>query len=82
MVNYIINKLSDNCFELLRITLLCADSKLKERMLQAGRDGATIEKSILYQEGFRNINTLKLDTTELSVSETVNEALRMIKNQL
>jgi broad-specificity NMP kinase len=80
MINYIIKKLSDNCFELVRITLLCADSKLKERMLQAGRDEATIEKSMLYQEAFRNINTKKVDTTELSVSETVDEVLRMIKN--
>ena len=77
MMNYLIKKLSDNCFELVRITLLCAESELKERMLQAGRDEATIEKSMLYQDAFKSINTIKIDTTELSVLETVNEVLRI-----
>lgn len=78
MMNYLIKKLSDNCFEIIRITLLCADSRLKDRMLQAGRDEATIKKSLLYQEAFKSINSLKIDTTELSVLETVNEVLRII----
>lgn len=79
MMNYIIKKLSDNGFELIRITLLCADDKLKERMIQAGRDDATIEQSMQYQEAFRSINTIKVDTTELSVIVTVDEVLRIIK---
>jgi hypothetical protein len=77
MMNYLIKKLSDNCFELVRLTLLCENNKLKERMLLAGRDEATIEKSMLYQETFRNINTIKIDTTGLSVLETVNKVLSM-----
>lgn len=79
MMNYMIKKLSDNCFELVRLTLLCADNKLKERMLQAERDEATINKSMLYQEAFRNINTIKVDTTELSVAGTVDNVLKIIK---
>lgn len=79
MISYIIKKLSDNPFQLVRITLLCTENKLEERMRQAGRDDITIEKSILYQREFSSIDTLKVDTTELSVSETVNEVLRKIK---
>lgn len=78
MMNYLIKKLSDNCFELVRLTLLCEDNKLKERMLQAKRDEVSINKSMLYQEAFRSINTIKIDTTELSAVETVNEVLRKI----
>jgi hypothetical protein len=37
MINYIVNKLPENCFELKKITLLCANDKLKERMLKDGR---------------------------------------------
>lgn len=37
MINYIVNKLPESCFELKKITLLCANDKLKERMLKDGR---------------------------------------------
>jgi broad-specificity NMP kinase len=80
MVTYLKKKLSENCFELMRITLLCADSELKERMLQAGRDEATVSTSMYYQEAFRNLNTIKVDTTDLSVIETVNKVLGCIEN--
>jgi broad-specificity NMP kinase len=80
MMNYMIKKLSDNDFRLIRVTLLCADDKLRERMLRTGRDELTIEKSMLYQETFKNSNTTeKVDTTELSLGETADEVLRIIK---
>jgi broad-specificity NMP kinase len=79
MIKYLIKKLSGNCFEIERVTLLCADNQLKERMLMAGRDEATIEKSMLYQEEFKKTDTIKVDTTELSVLETVSEVLKIIK---
>ena len=81
MIHYIIKKLrNNNSFEVKRVTLLCEDSKLKERMIQDGRDELTIKKSMLYQETFRGIDTIKVDTTDLSVPETVNEVLRIIEN--
>ena len=78
MIDYLIKKLSNHRFELRKITLLCEDKKLKERMLQDGRDMFTIEKSMLYQKAYGNFDTIKVDTTELSVSKTVNEVLRII----
>jgi broad-specificity NMP kinase len=78
MINYIVKKLPENCFELKKITLLCANDKLKERMLEDGRDEATIKKSMIYQEAYRNMDTIKIDTTELSISETVNKILLVI----
>ena len=81
MIDYIVRKLRDNSFDLERVTLLCTDSILIDRMLQDGRDEATIEKSLLYQKAFRNSNTtIKVDTSELSVRETVNEVLRTLGN--
>ena len=75
MMEYIIKKLSAHSFEVMRVTLLCEDTKLRERMLNAGRDKATIKKSILYQQTFRSGNTIKIDTTELSVLATVDKVL-------
>jgi len=80
MMDYIIRRLSDNDFHLIRVTLLCSDDKLRERMLRTGRDEMTIEKSMLYQEVFKNSNTtVKLDTSQLSLVETVDEVLKIIK---
>lgn len=79
MINYLIKRLSNNCFELKKITLLCEDKKLRERMVKDGRDEFTIEKSMIYQEAFNSFNTVKVDTTELSVLETVDEVLRIVR---
>ncbi|MDP4153844.1 MAG: AAA family ATPase [Bacillota bacterium] len=81
MMNYLIWKLADDDFKVIRITLLCEDNKLKERMLQAERDEATINKSMLYQEVFRRTDTIKVDTTELSVADTVDRVLKITKMQ-
>jgi broad-specificity NMP kinase len=80
IINYLTRKLSSNCFELKKITLLCTNDRLKERMLGDGRDEATIRKSMLYQEAFQGFDTIKLDTTELSIPETVAEVLKIIEN--
>jgi broad-specificity NMP kinase len=79
ITNYIIKKLSGNSFEQKRITLLCSEDKLRERMVRDGRDPFTIEKSMIYQEAYKSFNTIKIDTTELSVTETVGEVLAIIK---
>jgi broad-specificity NMP kinase len=79
MINYLIKRLSNNCFELKKITLLCEDNKLRERMLKDGRDEFTIEKSMIYQKAFNSFNTVKVNTTELSVVETVDEVLRIVR---
>ena len=81
MVNYMIKRLSDQEFQTLRITLLCEDNTLIERMKYAGRDMATIGKSIAYQEVLRSSDTVQIDTTNLSEGETVEEVLRIIRSE-
>jgi hypothetical protein len=78
MLNYLFKKLSGNCFEPVKITLLCEESKLRDRMAQDGRDQFTIEKSMLYQEAFGSFDTVKVDTTGLSALETADEVLRVV----
>lgn len=79
LMNYLIKKLSSNCFEPVKITLLCEDSKLRDRMVMDGRDESTIEKSMVYQKAFSAFDTVKVDTTKLSVSETTDEVLRIVE---
>jgi adenylylsulfate kinase-like enzyme len=80
IINYITKNLSRNSFEQKRITLLCEESRLKERMIRDGRDMFTIERSVIYQNGYKGFNTIKIDTAERSVSETVDEVLAIIKD--
>lgn len=79
MINYIVKKMKDLEFELKKITLICFDDKLKERMLMDGRDEFTIEKSLLYQKAYGNMDTIKVDTTELTVPETTEKLLEIIE---
>jgi broad-specificity NMP kinase len=77
-MNYLIKKLSNNCFEPVKITLVCEDSKLRDRMEKDGRDEFTIEKSMLYQEAYKSFDTVKVDTTESSLSETIEKIYKFI----
>jgi broad-specificity NMP kinase len=78
LMNYLIKKLSNNCFEPVKITLVCEDSKLRDRMEKDGRDEFTIEKSMLYQEAYKSFDTVKVDTTESSLSETIEKIYKFI----
>jgi broad-specificity NMP kinase len=78
MINYLIKRLSNNRFESVKITLVCEENKLRDRMIKDGRDDFTIERSMIYQEAYKSFDTVKVDTTELSVLETVDEVLKEI----
>lgn len=78
MLNYIVKQVQDADFELKKISLMCSNDKLKERMSAGGRDMVTIEKSMIYQEALKLMDTIKVDTTELGELETVEEVLKII----
>lgn len=80
MLNYIVTQVHDTGSEMKRISLICSNDKLKQRMRMAGRDSNTIEKSLIYQDAIRLMDTIKIDTTELKEDETVEEVLKIIKN--
>ena len=44
----------------------------------AGRDESTIEKSLVYQNVIRLMDTIKIDTTELKEVETIEEVLKIM----
>jgi broad-specificity NMP kinase len=77
---YIVKKMREHdlSFELKKITLMCSDDRLKKRMRLDGRDANTIEKSIVYQDAFRSMDTIKVDTTGLTLSETIDTLLKII----
>lgn len=78
MLNYIVKQVYDTSSEMKKISLICSNDKLKERMKTAGRDINTIEKSLIYQDAIRLMDTIKIDTTELKEEETIEEVLMSV----
>ena len=77
MLNFIVKQVDDGSFAVKKISLICSIDKLKERMKTAGRDEITIQRSLLYQEAIRLMDTVKIDTSEMKEIETVEEVLKL-----
>lgn len=56
-----------------KITLMCDDDILRQRLHIDGRSEERIENSIERQKNYHLMNTVKIDTSKLSVEETVKE---------
>ena len=79
----ILNKLSNLEFEVSKITLMCSEESLKRRILKDIadnlRDESCIERSIERLPLYENMDTIKIDTSNISVKETVNKILEIVK---
>ena len=75
----ILGKLKDLDFELHKITLQCSEKALQERMVKDGRDSEVIERSLLRLKLYETMNTRKIDTSDLSISEAVQKVMEMMK---
>lgn len=79
--NLIIQPLSDLEFEVIKITLLCSEEKLKKRILNDVklnlRDGKELSTSLERLELYKNMNTVKIDTTNISINETVDKIIKI-----
>jgi cytidylate kinase len=75
----LLSRLINKKYDLLKISLLCSEDKLKERMMKDNRNREDIERSINRLRNYDNLDTLKIDTSNLSLDETVNKILELIK---
>ena len=79
----ILNKLSDLEFEVSKITLMCSEESLKRRILKDIadnlRDEGCIERSIERLPLYENMDTIKIDTSNISVKETVKKIIEIVK---
>lgn len=80
--NLLLQPLSDLEFEVIKITLLCSEEELKKRILNDVklnlRDGEELSTSIERIELYKNMNTVKIDTTNISINETVHKIIKII----
>ncbi|CAK7086241.1 nucleotide kinase [Tissierella sp. P1] len=75
----ILSKLDDLEFQLYKISLISSPKTLKERMLEDGRTEEQIENSINRLKFYEDMDTFKIDITNMSVRNVVSKILEMIK---
>lgn len=71
----ILNGLSDLDFDLYKITLICSQESLRNRMTKDGRTNQQINSSVESMKNYYSMDTLKIDTTEKQVEQVVNEII-------
>jgi broad-specificity NMP kinase len=84
--NDVLEPLADLDFEVIKITLICSEEALKERILKDVnlnlRDESSINMCVERLELYKNMNTIKIDTTNLSIAETVDKINKIIKPEV
>ncbi len=78
----VLEPLNDLDFEVVKISLTCSEEALKKRILQDVkvnlREEACISRSIERLKMYENMTTEKIDTSNLSILETVDKIIKII----
>lgn len=67
----ILRELDDLEFELYKITLICSEAALIKRMSTGGRTEDNIESSVKRLALYQDMNTIKIDTTDLKLPDII-----------
>jgi broad-specificity NMP kinase len=76
IMNTVIKGLKGSSFKLYKISLVCDEEQLKERMLKDRR--SSLQASVDRLKTYHNMDTLKIDTTNKGISDIVNEIMKII----
>lgn len=77
----LLNRLKDFDFELYKITLICSEEVLRNRIVEDfknGRGDRNLENSLKRLELYRNMDTIKIDTSNKKIDETIEEIINII----
>ncbi len=78
----ILEPLKELNFQIIKITLICNEEALKKRILNDVkhnlRDEECFNRSVQRLEMYKDMSTKKIDTSNLSVFETVDEIIKII----
>lgn len=77
--NTILDNLKDLDYELYKITITCSQEVLKRRMIIGDRSQDGIKESLKRLDMYTNMDTIKIDTTDMTVDEAVNEIKLILK---
>ncbi|MCT4564171.1 MAG: AAA family ATPase [Maledivibacter sp.] len=80
--NTLLERLNDLEFNIIKITLICSDKSLKSRIMKDIKNDLRNEKSIDKSLGrlqlYKNMDTIKIDTSNISIPETVDKIIEII----
>jgi hypothetical protein len=76
-MNYL-SVLGDLDFQLKKVTLLCSETALRQRMIQDGRSEEQINLSIERLSMYENMDTNFIDTSEIGTEEIVQRIKEII----
>lgn len=80
----ILKPLSNLEFRVIKITLTCSEEVLKKRIKKDielnVRDEGCMNRSIQRLQLYKNMNTEKIDTSNISILETVHRIMKIVEN--
>lgn len=80
----VLEPLKDLEFDVIKITLTCSEEALKSRIgkdVEVNlRDESCINRSLQRLELYKNMSTIKLDTSKLSIAEVVEKIIKIVKD--
>ena len=80
----ILDKLKDLEIEVIKITLICSEESLKNRVMKDIenniRDEGCIDRSIERLQLYKSMDTIKIDTSNTSITETADKIIQVIEN--
>ncbi len=80
LMNSIIEKLPVDEVKIIKISLISSEEVLKQRMMKDGRSKEKIEESIKRLEAYWLMDTIKVDSSELSIKQTVKKIEEIIND--
>lgn len=80
--NILLERLNDLEFEIIKITLICSEKSLKNRIIKDIknnlRDVGGIDKSLERLQLYKNMDTIKIDTSNISILEAADKIMEVI----
>lgn len=82
----ILKRIDDLEFQLFKITLICNEEALKNRISidieNNLREENSIEKSLERLKLYKNMNTIKVDTSSINISQTVKKIIEIVQDKV
>lgn len=75
----ILDRLEDYKFKLYKVTLICSESALVKRMKEDCRSTEVIGVSLQRLKAYKSMSTIKIDTTNKSIQETVDKIINIVE---
>lgn len=81
IINEIAGRLAEIPFSTVRISLICSPETLAERLEKRKNvKKETIDRSLIYLPKYQNMNTVKINTDNLSVKQTAKQICKIVRN--